>query len=286
MSESEKGVEALGQVDKGPKEEVDSPQTEVQIVAPSGILQTLRMSIHEPAAETMRRSLTSIGKEAKGVFIFALGATIIEEAWTLENLGVSEGSSIEVTVLDSLRPCFEWAFYNASGDNKILDQGITGSTFQRGNRSSHTDGVRTRLALPRDVLCYLKFGKTGTHTCLGVGTSNCELAATSYVHLFGQDENSWALCFGASGSPVTACHKGKSCDMQDMSGRLVEPTRTTEPLVLSFLISTSGQMRVTLPGQSEEIAVPFEIPQDLDLFVVASTVYADSTIAISSTPFQ
>ena len=129
---------------------------EVQIVAPSGLLQTLQLSIHEPAADLMRESLKSIGKEAKGIFIFALGATRVEEDMCLEKLGITAGSKIEVTVLDSLRPCFEWAVYDSSGSNQILDK----STFRRGHSARRTDGVRTDAGLPRDTL------QCGWHTCL------------------------------------------------------------------------------------------------------------------------
>ena len=83
---------------------------EVQIVAPSGILQTVQLSIHEPAAENLRTALKSIGKEAKGIFVFTFGTTMVEEGWSLEQLGVTAGSNIEMTALDSLRPCFEWGF--------------------------------------------------------------------------------------------------------------------------------------------------------------------------------
>ena len=114
---------------------------------------------------------------------------------------------------------------------------------------------------------------------LGVGTSNCELRPMGrpHIHLFGDDENSWALCVSRA-SRVLARHKGQSCDMEDLSGKLVESPMLRcrgldsgpKTLVFSFLISASGQMLVTLPGHSEEIVVPFEIPQDFDVFVVAS----------------
>ena len=255
---------------------------EVQLVAASGLLQTLQLSIHVPVADLMRRSLKSIGKQAKGIFIFALGATIVEEEMCLEKLGVTAGSKIEVTVLDSLRHCFEWAVYDLSSFNNLVDK----STFRRGDRAEHTGGVRTDAALPRDTLCYLRFSAVGTHACLGVGTRNCKLAERKYVHLFGQDENSWALCFGNRDLEVSACHRGQSCTMQDLSGKPIKRPRLDELpssfFVCSFLISASGQMVVTLPGRSEEIVVPFEIPPDLEVFIVASTVFGHSTISISS----
>ena len=274
-------------VDKGPG------TAEVQIVAPSGILQTMQLSIREPAAETMRKSLKSIGKEAKGIFVFTLGATIVEEGWSLEKLGVTAGSNIEMTALDSLRPCFEWGFYDPSTGSEILEKG---ATFRRGSPSNFTSGVRTRAALPRDTLCYVSFDEVGTHADLGVGTFNCRLRPSDtdehpWVHLFGQDENSWALCF-AQGSQVSAEHKGQSCDMEDLNGKWVEspmiPTSrlVTSRFVFSFLISASGQMLVTLPGQSQELVVPFEIPQDLEVFVVASVAMSLGTISISSVPPQ
>ena len=60
------------EVDKGPG------MAEVQIVAPSGILQPMQLSIHEPAAETMRKSLKSIGKEARGIFILRLAPPLLK----------------------------------------------------------------------------------------------------------------------------------------------------------------------------------------------------------------
>ncbi|CAL1171051.1 unnamed protein product [Cladocopium goreaui] len=274
----------------------EEPGTEVKILAPSGhCLQTLQLPIQAPAAETMRTSLRAAGKEAKGIFVFTVGTTILEEEWPLEKLGITEGSSIEVTVLDSMRPCFEWAVYDASFGNEILDNG---STFQRGQVASHTDGVRTAVPLPRDTECYICFKgiNTGTHASVGVGTSNCEVAERGYVHLYGQDENSWALCFGDSGE-IVACHKGEVCVMQNSKGEQLEaPPRTNFPhmshshmshshmLYISFLISAAGQMRVTLAGYPE-VVVPFEIPTDLDVFVMASTVYGKSQISISPMPF-
>ena len=264
---------------------------EVQIVAPIGILQISHLSIHEPAAENMRTSLKSIGKEAKGIFIFMLGTTIIEEGWSFEKLGVTAGSKIEVTVLDSLRPCFEWGFYDPAAGNKISDKG---STFARGAPSNGTSGVRTTAALPRDTLCYVRFQGISSHADLGVGTRNCKLSDSSgprrFKHVFGQDENSWALCLSCYvGQALSACHKGQSYDMQDLSGALAQPhfaATTASPLVFSFLISASGQMLVTLPGHSKEIVVPFEIPEDTQVFVVASTALARSSISISSSPFS
>jgi len=207
----------------------EEPGTEVKILAPSGhCLQTLQLPIQAPAAETMRTSLRAAGKEAKGIFVFTVGTTILEEEWPLEKLGITEGSSIEVTVLDSMRPCFEWAVYDASFGNEILDNG---STFQRGQVASHTDGVRTAVPLPRDTECYICFKgiNTGTHASVGVGTSNCEVAERGYVHLYGQDENSWALCFGDSGE-IVACHKGEVCVMQNSKGEQLEaPPRTNFP---------------------------------------------------------
>jgi hypothetical protein len=43
---------------------------EVQLVAPSGLLQTLQLRIDAPAAETIRTSLKEMGKEAKGAGFF------------------------------------------------------------------------------------------------------------------------------------------------------------------------------------------------------------------------
>ena len=258
---------------------------EVQIVAPIGILQISHLSIHEPAAENMRTSLKSIGKEAKGIFIFMLGTTIIEEGWSFEKLGVTAGSKIEVTVLDSLRPCFEWGFYDPAAGNKISDKG---STFARGPASHRTSGVRTHAALPRDTPCYLRFTKIGSHADLGVGTSSCKLGPSDepWANLFGQDENSWALCFSDENG-VSAYHRSQVFGAQDSSGKPVELFQEFfSGMVVSFLISASGQMLVTLPGHSKEIVVPFEIPEDTQVFVVASTAHARGTISISSSPFS
>ncbi|CAL1171679.1 unnamed protein product, partial [Cladocopium goreaui] len=194
---------------------------EVQLVAPSGLLQTLQLRIDALAAETIRTSLKEMGKEAKGVFVFTLGTSILEEDWPLEKFGVSEGSSIEVTVLDSSRPCFEWYCCDPSNGNAILDKG---STFQRCDKAAHTDGVQTRAALPRETACYICFHHVGTHACLGVGTNKCKLAETSYVHLYGQDENSWALCFGLD-REFAAYHKGQLCVMQDLNGKALAPVK-------------------------------------------------------------
>eukprot|EP00434_Breviolum_minutum_P013969 symbB.v1.2.012319.t1/scaffold846.1/size158211/5 len=43
-------------------------------------------------------------------------------------------------------------------------------------------------------------------------------------------------------------------------------------------------MRVLLPGHHEEIVVPFGVPKDAQVFVVASTVYGDGRIWISERP--
>jgi len=134
------------------------------------------------------------------------------------------------------------------------------------------------------------YGKS--QACLGVGTNKCKLAETSYVHLYGQDENSWALCFGLD-REFAAYHKGQLCVMQDLNGKALAPVKhergeareAREGLYISFQISTAGQMLVTLPGH-EQMVVPFEIPQDLDVFVTASTVYGHGKIRISSVPFE
>ena len=79
--------------------------------------------------------------------------------------------------------------------------------------------------------------------------------------------------------------------MQDLNGKALAPVKhergeareAREGLYISFQISTAGQMLVTLPGH-EQMVVPFEIPQDLDVFVTASTVYGHGKIRISSVP--
>ena len=43
-----------------------SGTAEVQLVAPSGLLQSLQLPVDVPAAEIMRTSLREMGKEAKG----------------------------------------------------------------------------------------------------------------------------------------------------------------------------------------------------------------------------
>lgn len=134
------------------------------------------------------------------------------------------------------------------------------------------------------------YGKS--QACLGVGTNKCKLAETSYVHLYGQDENSWALCFGLD-REFAAYHKGQLCVMQDLNGKALAPVKhergeareAREALYISFQISSAGQMLVTLPGH-EQMVVPFEIPEDLDVFVTASTVYGHGKIRISSVPFE
>ena len=130
---------------------------------------------------------------------------------------------------------------------------------------------------------------SNSKACLGVGTKNCKLAEPSYVHLYGQDENSWALCFGVD-REFAGYHKGQLCVMQDLNGAPLAPVKhergkAGETLYISFLISTAGQMLVTLPGH-EQMVIPFEIPEDLDVFVTASTVYGHGKIQISFFPFE
>lgn len=256
---------------------------EVQIVGPSGSVLEMRLPIRVPAAESMRKALRSNGKEAKGLFVFALGTQVIEEDWSLEKLGVCAGASIELTMLDSLRPCFEWSAHDPAFENQILDP----HTFQRGCRADHTDGVRTCAALPREARCYIHFDTIGTHASVGVGTARCKLGAEKYQYLYGQDDNSWALCFGQRSEGVVAQHKGQSCAMQDLSGRPADAVPNLQKsFSISFLITEAGKMLATLPGHSEDLVIPFEVPKGLDVFVVASTVYAQSKILISSTPFE
>ena len=145
---------------------------EIQIVAPSGtVLVTLPFSIRVPADTAMKTCLQHSGKEAKGVFVFMLGSTLIEEGWCSEKVGIAAGSTIEMTVLDCLLTYCE------------------GHTFKRGliaRLASYTDGVRTAAPLPRD-------------------TSSCQLER-EYGWLYGQDENSW--CFGPG--EVSARHGGEA----------------------------------------------------------------------------
>eukprot|EP00438_Fugacium_kawagutii_P014019 Skav204094 [mRNA] locus=scaffold3129:460227:461060:+ [translate_table: standard] len=257
---------------------------EVQIVGPSGSVLEMQLPIRLPGAvEAMRKALRSNGKEAKGLFVFALGTLVIEEDWSLEKLGVCAGASIEVTMLDSLRPCFEWSAHDPTFDNRILDP----HTFQRGCRADHTDGVRTSAALPREARCYIRFDKIGTHASVGVATASCKLGASKYQYLYGQDDNSWALCFGQQSEGVLAQHKGQSYAMQDLNGTPADAVPNWQKsLSISFLITEAGKMLATFPGHSEDLVIPFEVPKDLDVFVVASTVYAESKILISSTPFE
>ena len=261
--------------------------TEVQMVAPSGdVLGTFLIAICEAAAKAMRTCLESVGKRAKGVFVFTLDSTIIEEHWSFEFVGVTAGSTIIVTVLDSLRPCFEWTFHNPLFGNSIQKGG---HTFTRGSVAKHTDGVRSGAPLPRETRCYVSFDRPGAFACLGVGTSSCNLELDRYGYLYGQDQHSWALCFGTEDWTVEACHKGLQYIWKDLSGKHVDRTvaKLDPPEVFfSFLISDSGEMRVTLPGYRKDMVVPFEVPRDLEVFAVASSVYGGCKISISAVPFE
>lgn len=271
------------------QDESETAETvEVQIVAPSGaVLVTLPLSIRVPAVTAMKTCLQHSGKQAKGVFVFMLGSTLIEEGWCLEKVGVTAGSTIEVTVLDCLLTYCERGFYLPEFNNSISNGG---HTFKRGLIARHTDGVRTAAPLPRDTRCYLSFEpRRGRFACLGVGTSSCQLEQREYGWLYGQDENSWALCFGPG--EVSARHRGEAYAMEDLSGKPIEDSalellkHDLAPSSFSFLISATGQMLMTLPGFDADVVVPFEVPQDLDIFVVASTIEGGCRISISDADF-
>lgn len=260
---------------------------QVEIVGPSGdVLVTCPVTMKEVIPAALRTSLHSIGKDAKGIYMFVLGTSILEEEMSFEKIGGVKGALVEVTVLDSWHHCFVWGFCSESNGCEIQNEG---HLFQRGQTAATTDGVRARAFLPRETRCYVSFRSMsiGTHASLGVGTSSCKLAATCYSHLFGQDENSWALCFGrATDHRLVGYHNGVVCPTRDLGGEVLDFVldQSLDILTIGILISGTGEMRVLLPGHHEEIVVPFGVPKDAQVFVVASTVYGDGRIWISERP--
>ncbi|CAK9094702.1 SPRY domain-containing SOCS box protein 1 [Durusdinium trenchii] len=271
------------------------PLVTVQMCSPSGeVLAAENLPVQGPAAEAIRTALAAAKKRAKGAFVFLLGTQVIDDRVSLADLGLAANTQVEVTVLDSLRPCFEWGFYASDGRNSI---DASERIFTRGDLAHHTDGVRAKAPLPRDARCYVTFRKLGTHASLGVGTAGCTLGRSDYLHLFGQDELSWALCFGReNGQLVTAMHaarvvevsqireeqeKGASATYEKKMILPEEALNGFESMSFNFMVTAAGSMHVRLPGHEEDLAVAFGIPKDVEIFVVASTVFGHGRITIS-----
>eukprot|EP00913_Durusdinium_trenchii_P034540 g32313.t1 len=129
----------------------------------------------------------------------------------------------------------------------------------------------------------------GTHAAVGVGTSDCTLHESGRTYLFGQDEHSWALCFGrGTRNQVKALHNGVGIAAEDAGSTdftIADEAMAAEDLnfecmSFAFDITASGEMRVTLP-KGKSLTVPFGISPDLEIYVVASTVENGGRITIS-----
>jgi len=253
---------------------------EVQLCTPGGeCLARATLPLSSRAAD-MRKALSTI--EMKGESIFLIGTRVVEEEVTLQGAGAVAASTVVVTVLFDMRPCFEWADFDVAGGSLENSH-----TYKRGMLASTTHGVRTSSPLPRDTWCYIQMRRIGTHSTVGLGTSACPLSSSTYRYLYGQDAQSWALAFGRAIDHFEAFHGGLRYELQDTSGQVVTPPGPEEDNAeIGFLVTKSGKMHFQLPGHEAEFLAPFKIPENLDVYAVASTVYGGGEICISQSPFE
>ncbi|CAK8998212.1 Ankyrin-2 (ANK-2) (Ankyrin-B) (Brain ankyrin) (Non-erythroid ankyrin) [Durusdinium trenchii] len=173
-----------------------------------------------------------------------------------------------------------WGWCSRDVGNSIKN----GTIFQRCSVDNRVDGVRAEGSLPRDSKCFVTFRMIGTHAAVGVGTSDCTLHESGRTYLFGQDEHSWALCFGrGTRNQVKALHNGVGIAAEDAGSTdftIADEDLNFECMSFAFDITASGEMRVTLP-KGKSLTVPFGISPDLEIYVVASTVENGGRITIS-----
>ena len=115
-----------------------------------------------------------------------------------------------------------------------------------------------------------------------------------FRNLYGQDDRSWAIAFGSSpGDRLDAWHAGKAFEFRRSGAKTIpvlpkffDRLPTGSRFQVSFLLDLDGSFSVWMPGSSEEDAfvVPFEVPRDVEVYVVASTPWSYGEIAIAHTP--
>ncbi|CAE7560677.1 SPSB1, partial [Symbiodinium pilosum] len=201
----------------------------------------------------------------------------------VKDIGFPPEGVAEVSVIVDSRPAFQWKYCKGGLEN-ISDQG---DIYTRDCKASETNGVRSAACLPRGVKVHLGFQLIGTHACFGVGTKSVELSADTYCTLYGQDENSWAIAFGTEiGNSLQAWHSGKIVEFYRAGARehpvppsdiVLAPFDRTTWFHVSFLLDLDGSFFVWLPGSSDEdaVVVPFQVPKDAEVYVVASTVFGN-----------
>ena len=177
----------------------------------------------------MRTSLRAAGKEAKGIFVFTVGTTILEEEWPLEKLGITEGSSIEVTVLDSMRPllwmgCLRCVLWQR--DFWTMDQPSNGVKWR------HTPMECERLfhCLETQSVTYALRVLTLAPMlpwALAPATAKWPREAM-YISMVRMRIP--GRCVLENSGEIVACHKGEVCVMQNSKGEQLEaPPRTNFP---------------------------------------------------------
>eukprot|EP00439_Symbiodinium_sp_Y106_P051442 s2039_g6.t2 len=231
---------------------------------------------------------------------FLYDGALIWETALVRDLGFPTDGVAEICVVVDSRASFQWK-HCTIGEGFISEDG---ATYHRGETSSTTNGVRAAAPLPRGARCHLTFKSVGSHACFGVGTKMVQLSERRYSSLYGQDEESWAVVFGM-GEQTRAYHAKQEYQIQtraaglplashDRGARITNGGRDCI-LPVSFLLGDDGSLSFWLPGAADDTAglegadeealvVPFNVPQDKRVYVVASTVYGRGMIAISQAP--
>eukprot|EP00928_Gymnodinium_smaydae_P069380 TRINITY_DN5284_c0_g3_i1.p1 TRINITY_DN5284_c0_g3~~TRINITY_DN5284_c0_g3_i1.p1 ORF type:complete len:283 (-),score=23.96 TRINITY_DN5284_c0_g3_i1:147-995(-) len=232
---------------------------------------------HQTCAEIKEQVPYSSGMFPEHITLLWNGENVPETA-SAADMGLPFGGSCEMRALMNTRGSFIWANQVAIVDGavrKVQEGEQEFSIFTRSAIASLTHGVRGIKPLPLVAEWYVNFVGVGSNAGVGVATASNALKHTGYVDLFGQDKQSWALCFGDSGG--TCMYDGKSL------GKVFGAAGDRGPGVrLSVLMRrVDSNLFASCPGDDKEHLLFSDLPLDIKLYAVASTVYGHGLVVIS-----
>lgn len=221
---------------------------------------------------------------------FLYDGALISESVLVRDLGFPTTGMAEICVVVDSRPSFQWR-HCTLGQGTISEDG---AIYHRGGTAGATNGVRAAAPLPRGARCHLTFKSVGSHACFGVGTKMVQLSENKYCFLYGQDEESWAVAFGFD-KRLQAYHAEQKYEIQTRTAGLPLAAHDGRAqianggrdciLPVSFMLGDDGSLSFWVPGgEDEALVVPFNVPKDKRVYVVASTVYGSGMIEISQAP--
>eukprot|EP00928_Gymnodinium_smaydae_P025149 TRINITY_DN20121_c0_g1_i1.p1 TRINITY_DN20121_c0_g1~~TRINITY_DN20121_c0_g1_i1.p1 ORF type:complete len:287 (-),score=23.83 TRINITY_DN20121_c0_g1_i1:121-981(-) len=197
----------------------------------------------------------------------------------VSEIGFTLGGSVEIRVIRETGEAFLWADVAPLHGSVIRNAEQKWSMYTRETHPNMTNGVRGLEPLPLVAEWYIYFEGIGSHACVGVATEDSELTSLGYNYLFGDDTTSWSLCFGSG--RISFMHGSEVKDVD------AAPTSSGPDATMKVLMRRDNKVLfATLADDGNERLLFDDIPMDVPLFAVASTVWGNGRIGISREELQ